>query len=370
MDKGGAALVLSSLSKLYGEFSSVDSISLEVQPKELITLLGQSGSGKTTTLMMIAGFIEPSTGRIFLDGQDITYNPPHKRGIGMVFQKYSLFPHLTVYENIAFPLKMRRYDLRTIDRKVRDNIRTVKLGGLEERYPLQLSGGQQQRVALARALVFEPRLLLMDEPLGALDKQLREHMQLEIKEIQNQLGITVIYVTHDQGEALTLSDKIAVMNNGKIEQIDAPMNIYENPANAFVADFIGESNFFNGEVVRIEGEITTVYIKEDNFSFKVPSSSRLRIGQKIIVAVRPEKIIIQDNKSLGDYNSSYGIISDLIYVGDSTKYFIALDEPKKKIVVKTQNVDLSKVYKRGERVCITWAVRNTSVVSILRDSEE
>src|SRR5688572_12513830 len=240
------------LSRRFGEVLAVDRLSLRMGSGECVTLLGPSGSGKTTTLMMIAGFVRPTTGEIYLGGQAITRRPPFKRNVGMVFQNYALFPHMTVFENVAFPLRMRRLRRGEIEAKVGQALDLVRLTGYEARYPRQLSGGQQQRVALARALVFNPPVLLMDEPLGALDKKLRQQMQLEIKHLHEQLGITVIYVTHDQEEALVMSDEIVVMRNGRIEQIGTPRGVYDDPRNNFVADFIGEANVLDGTIIKAE----------------------------------------------------------------------------------------------------------------------
>ena len=236
-----------------GPVVAVDSVSLDIAPGEFLTLLGPSGSGKTTTLMMLAGFEIPSDGEIYVDDTAIAAIPPYKRNIGMVFQNYALFPHMTVGENIAFPLKMRGLSKSEIARMSKEALELVKLPGYEGRYPRQLSGGQQQRIAVARALVFNPRVLLMDEPLGALDKQLRESLQLEIKSLHDQLGVTIVYVTHDQQEALVMSDRIAVMNNGRIEQIGSPVALYDQPQSRFVASFIGESNFLSGRVLSCDG---------------------------------------------------------------------------------------------------------------------
>ena len=245
-------LELDGLVKSYGSVRAADQVSLDVHQGEFVTLLGPSGSGKTTLLMMVAGFVAPDRGRVVLDGQDLTRVPPYSRNLGMVFQDYALFPHMTVFDNVAFALKMRRVDGGSIRRQVLETLSVVHLDGLENRYPSQLSGGQQQRVSLARALVYRPRLLLMDEPLGALDKKLREAMQIELKHIQQQVGITVLSVTHDQEEALTLSDRIAVLNRGRLEQVGAAGELYESPNSRFVADFIGETNFLDITVTALE----------------------------------------------------------------------------------------------------------------------
>ena len=256
----GAAVVLERLHKSFGPVIAVEDLDLAIEPGEFITLLGPSGSGKTTTLMMIAGFDYPTSGEIYIDGQPIVGVPPHRRDLGMVFQNYALFPHMTVAENIGFALKQRRVSKAETARSVAESLEIVRLRGYEGRYPRQLSGGQQQRVALARAIIFKPRALLMDEPLSALDKQLREELQLEIKRLHRQLGITFIYVTHDQREALILSDRVAVMNAGRIEQVGSPSDLYDRPANRFVASFVGESNFLAGTVVATENGVATVSV--------------------------------------------------------------------------------------------------------------
>ena len=237
-----------------GKVLVVKDLNLDIAEGEFITMLGPSGSGKTTCLMMLAGFETPTNGEIYLDGNPISNIPPHKRGIGMVFQNYALFPHMTVYENLAFPLKVRKFSKDETDKKVEKALSMVSLSGFGSRMPGQLSGGQQQRVAVARALVFDPAVVLMDEPLGALDKNLRESMQYEIKHIHESIGVTVVYVTHDQSEALTMSNRIAVFNDGKVQQLSSPDKLYEEPVNSFVAEFIGENNTFHGEVADISGK--------------------------------------------------------------------------------------------------------------------
>ena len=237
-----------------GKVLVVKDLNLDIAEGEFITMLGPSGSGKTTCLMMLAGFETPTNGEIYLDSNPISNIPPHKRGIGMVFQNYALFPHMTVYENLAFPLRVRKVSKDDIDKKVDKALSMVSLTGFENRMPGQLSGGQQQRVAVARALVFDPAVVLMDEPLGALDKNLRESMQYEIKHIHESIGVTVVYVTHDQGEALTMSNRIAVFNDGKVQQLSSPDKLYEEPVNSFVAEFIGENNTFGGQVTNFSKE--------------------------------------------------------------------------------------------------------------------
>ena len=316
------------LRKTYGSVAAVDDVSLHINKGEFITLLGPSGSGKTTTLMMIAGFVFPTSGEILVGGQSILSKPVHKRNIGIVFQHYSLFPHMTAFDNIAFPLKMRKMAGPAIKRKVDDLLGLVELSDLGDRHPRQLSGGQQQRVALARALVFDPPILLMDEPLGALDKKLRESMQLEIKRIQEKLQITTVYVTHDQSEALTMSDRIAVMNNGKIVQLGSPEELYEFPSTRFVAGFIGKSNFISGRVTGVDGGQFTL-AAESGIELRVPRSEVAQIGDTVTVAVRPEKVIFfEDFFQPGDkppgWNVVPGVVREFIYLGDLRHYEIGL----------------------------------------------
>src|SRR5215469_4995508 len=285
-DSAGASLVLDHVDKRFGATAAVDDLSLAIEPGEFITLLGPSGSGKTTTLMMIAGFEIPTGGEIYIDSRPILGLPPHRRNIGMVFQSYALFPHMTVAENIGFPLKQRGVDKTAVATRIKAVLETVRLSGLEARYPRQLSGGQQQRVALARAIVFRPRVLLMDEPLSALDKQLREELQLEVKRLHKQLGITFVYVTHDQREALVMSDRIAVINHGHIEQVGAPAELYDRPVNRFVASFVGESNFLSATAVGNEAELVVANL--GSTKVRAVGNGLLAAGTPLILAVRPE----------------------------------------------------------------------------------
>ena len=273
-----------------GKVLVVKDLNLDINEGEFITMLGPSGSGKTTCLMMLAGFETPTNGEIYLDSKPISKIPPHKRGIGMVFQNYALFPHLTVYENLAFPLKVRKLLKDDIDKKVDKALSMVSLSGFEKRMPNQLSGGQQQRVAVARSLVFDPQLVLMDEPLGALDKNLRESMQYEIKHIHENIGVTVVYVTHDQSEALTMSSRIAVFNDGKVQQLSSPDKLYEEPVNSFVAEFIGENNTFSGQVTDISGGKCKVKLPSAEIIAN-PISVKSK-GDKTKVSLRPERALI------------------------------------------------------------------------------
>jgi spermidine/putrescine ABC transporter ATP-binding subunit len=344
----GARLQLIELTKVYGDVVAADRVTLDIAPGEFITLLGPSGSGKTTTLMMVAGFVIPTSGQILVNGEDIAFRPPHKRNIGMVFQNYALFPHMTVAENIAFPLKMRKWPRDRIEQAVREALQLVRLPGFEQRYPRQLSGGQQQRVALARALVFRPPVLLMDEPLGALDKKLREEMQLEIKHIQQSLNITTIYVTHDQEEALTMSDRIAVMRDGRIEQIGTPRELYERPASEFVASFIGESNFLTGRLERRDGQ--AYLVTEDGWRVAIPDAEDLPAGEQVTVALRPERIVLGERRG---ENHAEATIEEIIYVGEATKFRVRLLGDRLLTVKQPSRLETMR-WQRGERVLLSW----------------
>ena len=351
-------VILESLTKRFGDVLAVDNISLEVRRGEFITLLGPSGSGKTTIMMMIAGFQMPTSGKIFIEEEMVIFKPPFKRNVGMVFQNYALFPHMTVYDNIAFPLRMRKVEENIVSEQVEGALALIKLSGLGKRYPKQLSGGQQQRVALARALVYNPPVLLMDEPLGALDKKLREHMQLEIKSLHKSVGITVIYVTHDQIEALTMSDRIAVMNLGRIEQIGSPEELYERPRNKFVADFIGETNFVSAEILgEKEGKLELMTSK----GMRIFGPKQL-IGtpKEVNIAIRPERVIFV--RSLQEKVNAYeGVVEEAIYIGDTLKYKVMVEN--KELVTMTQKNDLeSKRYQKGDKVLIGWQDQDINLV--------
>lgn len=352
-------LELQNVFKLFGSIKAVDDVSLNIEHGEFLTLLGPSGSGKTTTLNMIAGFEIPTSGDILLENEDITTVAPNRRGIGMVFQNYALFPHMTVYENIAFPLKMRKIDGVKIRKMTAEALELVKLPGFETRYPNQLSGGQQQRVALARALVFQPKILLMDEPLGALDKKLRDHMRLEIKHLQESLSITVIYVTHDQEEALTMSDRIAIMNNGRIVQLDKPVELYESPANLFVADFIGESNFLEGRVAETSGDSAAIETKE-GLKVWVRRPARMESGEEFSVAVRPEKIQVLDGEQAGPeeiVNRFSGRVEEIVYLGEAKIYRVGL-APDVIIEAKVQSGPAAQKYEVGDQIVVGWQTRH------------
>ncbi|MCK1682562.1 ABC transporter ATP-binding protein [Bradyrhizobium sp. 147] len=312
-----ALVRLSGIQKTYdGEHLVVKNLDLEIKKGEFITLLGPSGSGKTTTLMMLAGFEVPTHGEIYLADRPIKNVPPHRRDIGMVFQNYALFPHLTIAENIAFPLSVRKINKAEAQERVSAALRMIKMESLAHRRPGQLSGGQQQRVALARALVFNPQLVLMDEPLGALDKRLREQMQLEIKQLHETMGITIVYVTHDQSEALTMSDRIAVFNDGIVQQIDTPDSLYEHPVNSFVAHFIGENNVLAGTVETIEKEYCRVALAGGG-AVTARAVNVSRAGASTSLSVRPERIsIVPDGTSNDGPNRLPAKVQSTIYLGD------------------------------------------------------
>nr|WP_256473466.1 ABC transporter ATP-binding protein [Neisseria sp. HSC-16F19] len=297
-------------------------MSLDIQRGEFISLLGPSGSGKTTLLMLLAGFESETAGKILLNGRAINDTPSHKRNIGVVFQNYALFPHMSVGENIAFPLKMRGMAKAEIAQKVDQALDMVQLLPMRERKPAQLSGGQQQRVALARALVFEPEVVLMDEPLGALDKQLRERMQLDIRELHKRLGLTIVFVTHDQQEALTMSDRIAVFNKGNIEQIGTPREIYDHPCTRFVAEFIGETNLLEGVVEQVSSDKAVVQLANGG-KLTVLKHSPLQTGQQVLISIRPERIMLSEQNGGVDNHLPAGVL-DSVYLGDHLR--IQLDE--------------------------------------------
>ncbi|MGI9306227.1 MAG: ABC transporter ATP-binding protein [Gammaproteobacteria bacterium] len=343
-------IVFENVQKSYdGESLVVKNLNLEVEEGEFLTMLGPSGSGKTTSLMMLAGFETLTHGEIFIKKEPISNIPPHKRGIGMVFQNYALFPHMTVRENLAFPLEVRKMPPAEVEQKTAAALDMVRLSGFGNRLPGQLSGGQQQRVAVARALVFSPSLVLMDEPLGALDKHLREQMQFELKHIHEQLGVTVVYVTHDQAEALTLSDRIAVFNDGIIQQLAAPDALYEKPENAFVAQFIGENNRFTGTVKSADGDFCRVEVAPGHEirALRV----RADAGGKTTLSLRPERVFVGEAEDGG--NRAEGKICERIYMGDHIRVRLSLlgtDE----FIVKVPNRGAQTVLHVGETASLWW----------------
>lgn len=332
-----------------GETLVVKDLNLFIDKGEFLTMLGPSGSGKTTCLMMLAGFETATNGDILLDGQPINNIPPHKRGIGMVFQNYALFPHMTVGENLAFPLEVRKLGKAERDEKVMAALDMVQMGSFAGRRPAQLSGGQQQRIALARALVFRPELVLMDEPLGALDKQLRERMQFEIKRIHERLGVTVVYVTHDQSEALTMSDRVAVFEDGRIQQLAPPADLYERPENAFVAQFIGENNKLMGKVAARDGDFVKVDY-DDGESCEALAVNCGEVGSPTLLSVRPERVIIGDENTP---NSVQAQVQELIYLGDHIRCRMTV-HGNEDFIVKVPNAAGHRHLSAGEVVNIGW----------------
>ena len=311
----------------------VRQLDLDIRRGEFLTLLGPSGSGKTTTLMMLAGFESPTAGEILLDGRPITRTPPHKRDFGMVFQNYALFPHMTVGQNVAYPLTVRKVPAAARAAHVARALAMVRLEGMSERFPSQLSGGQQQRVALARALVFEPQLVLMDEPLGALDKQLREHMQIELKELHRQLGVTFVFVTHDQGEALMMSDRVAVFNNGVIQQIDAADRMYETPANRFVAGFIGDGTMLEGTAADVGGGRCTVVLPDGRRLAGVDVNGAAA-GAPVAAGIRPERLVVHAAAPAAQDNVLQAQVRSIVYFGDHLRLMCHVAEGQPTAVAK------------------------------------
>ncbi|MFK5978276.1 MAG: ABC transporter ATP-binding protein [Rhizobiaceae bacterium] len=344
-----------------GEILVVKDLNLDIAKGEFLTMLGPSGSGKTTCLMMLAGFEPATNGEIYLDNTSINHVPPHKRGIGMVFQNYALFPHMSVAENLAFPLQVRNMGQAEIKEKVQRTLDMVELGVFGDRRPAQLSGGQQQRVAVARALVFEPDLILMDEPLGALDKQLREQMQYEIKHIHEQLGVTVVYVTHDQTEALTMSDRVAVFEDGVIQQLSSPEDLYENPKNAFVAQFIGENNRLLGVVEKINGNDCTIKL-DDGTIIRADRVNVSSVGERSSLSLRPERIEIDPPKSMENHLT--GTIQELIYLGDHIRVRMNV-AGNDEFIVKVRNRADRRDLSEGQKVNIGWKSIDCKALDIL-----
>ncbi len=338
---------LNDVSKRFGDFVAVDNVNINIKRGEFLTLLGPSGCGKTTTLRMIAGFEQPNEGEIIINGQHVEGVPPYERDVNTVFQSYALFPHMNVADNVAFGLKMKKVPKNEIEQRVHDALKMVQLQDYANRKPDQLSGGQKQRIAIARAIVNNPKVLLLDEPLGALDLKLRKQMQLELKHLQQQLGITFIYVTHDQEEALTMSDRIAVMNKGVIEQIGTPDEIYERPASRFVADFIGETNLFEGVI--LETTDHSSYVEISGCKIPVPKQEDCRVQDRVYLAVRPERIRISVQP--GNHEAELkGKFVERVYVGSVTKTIISINDQSVVISEYDEMVDMSP----GQDVYISW----------------
>ncbi len=346
-----------------GETLVVKNLNLDIARGEFLTMLGPSGSGKTTTLMMLAGF-EPAThGEIYLKGQPINNVPPHKRGIGMVFQNYALFPHMTVNENLAFPLQVRSIGKTEIEERVSRILKMVELPTMGNRRPGQLSGGQQQRIAVARALVFEPDLVLMDEPLGALDKQLREQMQYEIKHIHDRLGVTIVYVTHDQSEALTMSNRIAVFNDGVVQQLSSPDELYERPQNSFVAQFIGENNKLRGVISEIGKDNIATVTLESGDVVKALAVQKARRGERTLLSLRPERVNINPTAKTAD-TMLKGRVAELIYVGDHIRARLNI-AGHDNFIVKLPNRAGAETLAEGKEVKVGWQAKDCRALDFM-----
>ena len=352
------AVALSGVTKRFGEFVAVDDLSLDIYEGEFFSLLGPSGCGKTTTLRMIAGFEEPTGGSISVAGEQVQGVPPYRRPVNTVFQSYAIFPHLNVFDNVAFGLRRSGVKGEELNTRVTEACEMVQLSGFEKRKPTMLSGGQQQRVALARALVNRPKVLLLDEPLGALDLKLRKELQLELRNLQHEVGITFVYVTHDQEEALTMSDRIAVMNEGKVQQIADPTTLYELPKNSFVANFIGQINVFSGVVESVSGDRVTLRTsRELRIEAYSQEGAGVDVGAEAQAAVRPEKIRFG---GAGD-NASTAEIRQIVYLGVSTQYIAELPGGEK-LVLYQQNAQDAENPGVGEEVPVSWDARNCLVL--------
>ena len=351
---GGAPLIhMAGLTKRFDQVVAVDDLNLDIARGEFISLLGQSGCGKTTTLRMIGGFEDPSEGAIYLEGKDITYDPPYRRDVNTVFQSYALFPHLSVKENIAFGLKRKGVEKKEMEARVGRLAEMVGLSGLVNRKPRELSGGQQQRVALARALVNQPKVLLLDEPLSALDVKLRKQMQLELKKIQREVGVTFVFVTHDQEEAMTMSDRVAVMSQGRLEQVGSPEVVYDSPATEFVAGFLGAANLLRGKVIESVGDRWIVELAGGEKVATKPSAKGL--ADNLTFGIRPEKIQLVPESAVRDGGSNWvaGTVINAVFFGVASQFVINLADGTE-VSVYQQNSSRSQSFSQGERVGVVW----------------
>ena len=376
-------ITLTSVTKQFGDTIAVDDVSFQIEGGEFFSLLGPSGCGKTTTLRIIGGFVYPTAGEVFINGELMAQTPPYRRPVNTVFQNYALFPHKTVAQNIAFGLQMKKTPKAKISDEVERFLALIRLPGYGNRKPSELSGGERQRVALARALINQPTILLLDEPLSALDLKLRKQMQLELKALQRKVGITFVYVTHDQGEALALSDRIAVMNGGKILQVGTPSEIYDAPQSRFVADFIGTSNFFEGTLIRRDNEFAEVALAtESPLKIVGMPNSEVPMNAPVAVAVRPERIDVTTTPPLNSANQLRGTIQDESYLGTTLQYTVQTDYPTPLIVnqqwrgtgaspysTSTQNVGAHETHRfeRGDTVYLQWAPENAIVLKADED---
>jgi spermidine/putrescine transport system ATP-binding protein len=360
-DMATAAVELHDVCKIIGQQRVLNGVSLQVGPGEFFALLGPSGCGKTTMLRLIAGFDQPTSGVILINGQPMAAVPPYRRDVNMVFQNYALFPHLTVFQNIAFGLEMQGLEKSLISARVTEALELVRLRGLEGRYPHQLSGGEQQRVALARAVVRRPSALLLDEPLGALDLPLRKAMQLELKRLQRRLDITFIYVTHDQEEALTMADRMAVMHAGQVLQTGSPAELYERPASRFVAGFIGDMNVLTGRVSACEDDAVCVQVAQAVLRACAVGREQTMPGQTVTIAIRPEKILLHGEPRRDYPNNLPATVEDVIYLGTETRYFIRLSDDHV-LSLRRQNVDQDRGFPPGARVFACFAAHSAQIL--------
>ncbi|MBM7506862.1 spermidine/putrescine transport system ATP-binding protein [Nocardioides salarius] len=359
-------LRLRAVTKEFATFTAVRELDLDVPRGSFFALLGPSGCGKTTTLRMVAGLETPTSGSITLAGADITHAKPYRRPVNTVFQSYALFPHLDIYENVAFGLRRRR--TKDVDTQVRDMLDLVELGSQARKKPVQLSGGQQQRVALARALINKPEVLLLDEPLGALDLKLRRGMQIELKRIQTEVGLTFVHVTHDQEEAMTMADTVAVMNAGVIEQMGAPAQLYENPRSTFVANFLGQSNLIEGSVVRRDADLTTVDMH--GIAVSVPTARTHTDGERGWIGIRPEKVLVgEPGESLDAPGNTIpgGVVTDVSFVGVSTQYLVRMPWGQE-LQVFSQNTGRSRLFATGEQVELSWRPEYAFLLDFSQDA--
>ncbi len=348
---------IKNVNKIYGENHVVHDLNLTIYEGEFLTMLGPSGCGKTTILRMIGGFEEATDGQILVEGERVEEKEPFERNVNTVFQSYALFPHMNIFNNIAYGLKMKKVSKAEIKERVNEMLQLVQLNGFEKRYPNQLSGGQKQRVAIARALINRPKVLLLDEPLGALDLKLRKEMQLELKNLQKRLGITFIYVTHDQEEALTMSNRIAIMNQGYLDQLDTPENVYEKPNTKFVAGFIGESNIFDAVVNKISGNIADIGFEAGNALGTIQENTSYQLSEMVYASIRPEKVLY--SRIAVEGFTIKGVVKEQIYVGNIIKSNIVLANEQ---IVKISRMDLDDIPKTGEVVYIYWDLKDIVLI--------
>ena len=356
------SLKISGLSKRYGDFVALAPTNIDVAQGEFLTLLGPSGSGKTTLLSLIAGLAQPDEGQMLIDGVDATRSAPYERDIGMVFQNYALFPHMTVEDNIAFPLRMRRQEQASIGRRVAEALEMIRLPHVAKRYPRELSGGQQQRIALARCMVYRPSIILMDEPLGALDKKLRDQMQLEIKRIHRELGTTIVYVTHDQEEAMTMSDRICLKNGGRIEQLGTPADLYFRPRTLFVADFLGESNLLPGTIAQVDADGVQVALNGSEITARgVSNGTALARGHAVRVMVRPQNLNVSSAAPAPGQLS--GQLIDIMITGSLTKLYLQATQQAEPIVAAFPTCQSAERYETGQTLSLHWHANDAVVIA-------